>query len=96
MKNSPLTTILLAVLTVSVLASLVMCWLYISATREMRTLQTNVSDANMRRGVAAQLASDAIEYNKANPNKEMEKILEDFSLKQPEGAPAGLPAPGKK
>ena len=92
MKNSPLTTILLAVLTVSVLAALVMCWLYISATREMRSLQTQVSDANLRRGVAAQLANDAIEYNKVNPTPEMEKILQDFSLKQPEGAaPAGAP-----
>ena len=43
MKNNPLTTILLGVLTLSALASVVLCWLYISNTRELRSLQTQAS-----------------------------------------------------
>ena len=46
MKNSPLTTILVGALALSALASLVLCWLYIGNTREMRSLQAMANQVN--------------------------------------------------
>jgi hypothetical protein len=43
MKNSPLTTILLGVLTVSALASVVLCWLCITNTRQKNSLQSQAN-----------------------------------------------------
>jgi hypothetical protein len=90
MKNSPLTTILLGVLTVSALASVVLCWLYISNTRELRSLQSQANIINNNRAVMTALANDAIEYSKKNPA--IDPILESVGLKP---SKSGTPAPAK-
>lgn len=79
MKNNPLITILLGVLTLSVLGSVVLCWLYISNTRELRTLQGQAAMINNNRGVINALAADTVEYSKKHPA--IDPILESVGLK---------------
>jgi hypothetical protein len=86
MKNSPLTTILLGVLTLSALASVVMCWLYISNTRALRTLQAQAAQVNNNRALINALAADTLEYSKTHPA--IDPILESVGLKPGKSAPA--------
>ncbi len=86
MKNSPLTTILLGVLTLSALASVVLCWLYISNTRELRSLQTQAAQINNNRTLINALANDAVEYGKTH--QAIDPILQSFNLKPAKSAPA--------
>ncbi len=79
MKNTPLTTVLLGVLTLSALASVVLCWLYISNTRELRTLQSQAAWINNNRALINALASDTVEYSKTHPA--IEPLLESLGLK---------------
>lgn len=78
MKNSPLTTILLALLAISAVLSLVFCWSYIKKTRELRSLQFQVSQINGRSAAINELMKDVVEYSKKN--HEIDKILEPFGL----------------
>jgi hypothetical protein len=87
MKDTPLTAILLGVLTLSALASIVLCWLYISNTRELRTLQARVAAINSNRALITALASDTVEYSKTH--QAIEPILESFRLIPSKSAPAG-------
>ena len=86
MKNSPLTTILLGVLTLSALASVVLCWLYISNTRALRTLQAQAAQINNNRAVINALAADTVEYSKTH--QAIEPLLESVGLKPGKSAPA--------
>ena len=86
MKNTPLTTILLGVLTLSALASIVLCWLYISNTRELRTLQTQAAQINSNRALINALANDVVEYSKTH--QAIEPVLESVGLKPGKSAPA--------
>ncbi len=79
MKDTPLTTILLGVLTLSALASIVLCWLYISNTRELRTLQAQAAQINTSRAVITALVNDTVEYSKTHPA--IEPLLESVGLK---------------
>ncbi len=79
MKNSPLTTVLLGVLTLSALASVVLCWLYISNTRQLRSLQTQAAWINNNRALMTALASDTMEYGKTHQG--IDSILESVGLK---------------
>jgi hypothetical protein len=94
MKNTPLTTILLGALTLSALASVVLCWLYISNTRELRTLQSQASLINNNRTVITALANDTVEYSKKNPA--VDPILESLGLKPAKSAPAASSKPATK
>jgi hypothetical protein len=86
MKNTPLTTILLGVLTLSALASIVLCWLYISNTRELRTLQAQAAQINGNRALINALVNDTVEYSKTH--QAIEPILESVGLKPVKSAPA--------
>ena len=94
MKNSPLTTILLGVLTLSALSSVVLCWLYISNTRELRMLQSHASQINNRRAIINALANDTVEYGKTHPA--ISPLLESMGLKPGKSAPAGAATPATK
>ena len=85
MKNNPLTTILLGVLTISSLASVVLCWLYISNTRQLRTLQAQAASINNNRALINALAIDTVEYSKTHPA--IDPILESAGLKPGKSAP---------
>ena len=94
MKNNPLTTILLGVLTLSALTSVVLCWLYISNTRELRTLQTQATLINNNRALINALAVDTVEYSKTHPA--IDPILESAGLKPGKSAPAATTKPATK
>jgi hypothetical protein len=94
MKNSPLTTILLGVLTLSALASVLLCWLYISNTRELRSLQTQAAMINNNRAMINALAADSVEYAKTHPA--IEPILESVGLKPGKSAPTATNKPAGK
>jgi hypothetical protein len=94
MKNNPLTTILLGVLTLSALASVVLCWLYISNTRELRALQTQATSINNNRALINALANDTVEYGKTHPA--IDPILESMGLKPGKSAPSAAAKPATK
>lgn len=80
MKNSPLTTILLALLAISAVLSLVFCWNYIRKSREMRGLQFQVTQINQRSAAINQLMNEVVEYSKKSPNHDIDRLLESFGL----------------
>lgn len=86
MKQSPLTTALLFILVASALASVVLCWVYISNARELRVLQGQAAMVNNNRAYINALASDALEYSKKNPA--IDPILEAAGIKPGKSAPA--------
>ncbi len=94
MKNNGMTTILLGALTLSALASVVLCWLYISSTREWRSLQTQANIINNNRALINALATDTVEYSKTH--RDIEPILESVGLKQGKAAPATTSKPVTK
>ena len=94
MKNNPLTTVLLGVLTVSTLLSVGFCWRYISNTRELRSLQTQANLINNNRTMITALANDTVEYSKKNPA--IDPILESVNLKPGKSAPTATNKPATK
>ncbi len=84
MRNSPLTTILLGLLTLSAVASVVLCWLNISNTRELRSLQAQVTVNNNNAFINA-LVNDSVEYSKTH--HDIEPVLESVGLKLAKAAP---------
>ena len=80
MKSNSLPTILLGVLAVSALASLVLCWSFISSVRDARALQPQVAAAQNNRAIASSLASDVIAYSKTH--HDIYPILEAVGLKE--------------
>jgi len=94
MKNNPMTTVLLGVLTVSALLSVGLCWLYISNTRELRGLQVQAAMINNKRAAINALANDVAEYSKKNPA--IDPILESVGLKPGKSAPTATSKPTTK
>jgi hypothetical protein len=80
MKNSPLTTILLALLAISAVLSLVFCWNYIRKSRELRGLQYQVTQINQRSAAINSLMNEVIDYGRKNPNHDIERVLESFGF----------------
>ncbi len=93
MKNSPLTTVLLAITALSAVLSLVFCGLFISNSRQLNRVRTAITAANNNRGFINQLASDMLEYSKKN--QAIDPLLEWIGAKPAkaaEGAPSNKPA----
>src|SRR5262249_13477691 len=80
MKNSPLMTILLALLAISALLSLYFCYTYIRKSGEIRHLEFHVSEVNRRTAGINALMNDVIEYSKHTPNHDIDRLLESFGL----------------
>jgi len=94
MKNNPLSAILIGALTLSALASVVLCWVYISNTRELRRLETQTAFINNNRAVINALLNDTIEYSKRNAA--MVPVLESVGWKSGNSAAAPAAKPGAK
>ena len=94
MKNNPLVTVLLGLLTLSVLASVVLCWLYISNTRELRSLQSQAGIIGNNRAVINAMASDVVEYSKKHPD--IDPILVSVGLKPGSSNATTTPKPAAK
>jgi hypothetical protein len=90
MKQSPFTTILLVVLAISTLASVGLCWTYITYAHQLRRLQTDAALVNNNRALINALANDAVEYSKKNPA--IDPILEGAGVKPAKGAAGAPPA----
>jgi hypothetical protein len=92
MKNNQLTTMLLGLLTISALASVVLCWLYISNTRQRNTLQSQATMIANNRQVMTALVNDTLEYSKTH--EAIDPVLVSLHLKQGKtpAAPANKPA----
>jgi len=80
MKNSPLMTILLALLAISAVLSLIFCYRYIRKSRELRGLQFQVTQINQRNAGINQLMNDVLDYSKRTPNRDIDRVLESFGL----------------
>lgn len=66
MKNNPMTTVLLGVLTLSALASVVLCLLFTTNTRQKNLLQSQATAIMNRRTLVQALANDAVKYSEKN------------------------------
>jgi hypothetical protein len=67
MNKSPLTSIMTGVLGLSALASLILCYLTITYTHQMRSLRLPLARATLLHNVSVSLAGDALEYSKTHP-----------------------------
>ncbi len=94
MRNSPLTTILLGLLTLSAVASVVLCWLNISNTRELRSLQAQVTVINNNKAFINALVNDSVEYSRTH--HDIEPLLESVGLKLNKAAPPPTAKPATK
>jgi hypothetical protein len=94
MKNTPLTTILLGVLAFSALLSVVFCWLYISNTRELRSLQSQANFINNNRTIINALANDTLEYSKTH--RDIDPVLETLGFKRAGTNLTAAPKPASK
>ena len=90
MNKSPLTAVLLVLLTASAVASLVLCWRYISNVRELSSskpqaefMQNNLKSFNS-------LAYDVLVYSSNNPNSGV-PLFELVSSKAVKASPAAAP-----
>ncbi len=77
-------TTLLVVLTISALASVVLCYRYLAAARELRQLQVQAAMVNQNRTLIGALATETMEYSKKNPA--IDPILEAAGIKPKLGA----------
>ena len=80
MKNSPLITILLAVLAISAVLSLYFCYTYVRKTGQIHGFQFQLTDINRRTAGINSLMNDVIEYSKHTPNHDIDHLLESFGL----------------
>jgi hypothetical protein len=94
MKNNPMTTVLLGVLTASALLSVGLCWRYISNTRDLRAFQVQAAMINNNRTMINALLNDAVEYSKRN--SAIDPILESVGAKPGKSAPAATSKPTTK
>lgn len=84
MKNNQLTSILMGLTAFSAAASIILCGLMISSSREIMALRLQANEINNRRIAATALINELAEYSKRNPS--IEPILQSLMAKAP--APA--------
>jgi hypothetical protein len=92
MKNNQLTTLLLGLLTISALASVVLCAMYVSNVRQRNTLAAQANLIVNNRNVMSALVNDTLEYSKTH--EAIDPILTSLRLKpaKPAAAPSTKPA----
>ncbi|MCX8090895.1 MAG: hypothetical protein N3I86_08180 [Verrucomicrobiae bacterium] len=89
--NTPLsTTVVKALLVVSLVLSVLFCVQYIMVTREARTLSGQVANINLVRNTLQALANDCLAYSQTNPA--INPILESVGIKPQAGASGGRTA----
>jgi|SRR5580765_2863270 len=79
MKNSPLATVLLALLACAALGSLILCWMYIRTNRELRFLKANVGMLQVKQRGMQALTYDLVEYSRRN--SQIDPLLEKYEIK---------------
>jgi hypothetical protein len=81
MKNDNITTALNLVLAVLAILGVIFALQTIFRTRELRSLQTQATQANGYRIAVDSLANDAVAYSKNNPNADILRILQPAQAK---------------
>src|SRR4051794_11435805 len=81
MKKSPLPTVLMAILAISVLMSLYLCYTCVTNASELSQLQNQAAMVNNNRAIMNAVATDAVEYSKTHPA--IDPLLEEAKLKAP-------------
>jgi Tfp pilus assembly protein PilX len=94
MKNNPMTTVLLGVLTLSALASVVLCLLFTTNTRQRNLLQSQATSIMNKRTIVNALVNDAVEYSKKN--QAINPLLESVGFKPGNSASAATNKPTAK
>jgi len=94
MKNSPLATVLLALLACAALGSLILCYTYIRTNRELRFLKSSVGQVQMKQRGIQMLTYDLMEYSKRNP--QIDPLLEKYKLKPTNTVTNGSAKTGSK
>jgi len=84
MKNSPLTTILLAVLAISAVWSVVAFTLCVRYTHKLQALEGQVTAINYRQTAFQMLVNDTREYSKAHPA--IKPILKSIGVEEASAA----------
>lgn len=94
MKRDPFTTVLAAVLLLSVLATAGLCYRYLQSARQLRTAQFQAVAVGRNRAAMQQFAAHAVEYGRRNPA--ILPILESAGIRPriETNAPASVP-PGE-
>ena len=94
MKKSLLSTGLMSLLCVSVLATAVFCYCYIQSIRRMHRLQAVAAEAAFNRNRIQSLANEAAEYGKRN--KAMEMLLQSMNRSARSPASTNISRPTAK
>lgn len=81
-----MTTVLLGVLTLSALASVVLCLLFTTNTRQKNMLQSQATAIINKRTVITALVNDVVEYSKKN--QDVYPILESVGYNPGKPTPA--------
>jgi hypothetical protein len=84
MKNSPLTTMLLAASAILVLGAVALCWLYLHNNSELRTQQATINGLNARQQAVNALVADTVAYSETHPA--VRPILESAGITNRPGA----------
>ncbi len=97
MNKSPLTKILVGILAILSIWSLILCYSFISRSRQLRALNAQANAISFRQNLLNSLAADCVEYSKKN--SAIDPILEGVGIKSKAGsatnAGAAARAPGK-
>jgi hypothetical protein len=93
MKNSPMATVLLAILGVSAFVSLFLCWAFSSNTVELRRMQSILGTQNANRQRMVGLLNESAEYARRNPK--IEPVLEPFGYRRAVTNAAGAKTPSR-
>ena len=80
MKNDPITTLLLFLLTLCVLATAITSFAFVTSMRTLHTLQYESAIISRKRTIAQALVTDAVEYSKRNPT--ILPILQSVGIRQ--------------
>ena len=87
MKNDPTVGRLIGVLSLSALASVILCVLYIQSSRQVRPLQNQVTGITNERMRIGLFVNDLVDYSRTHPA--IDPLLESAGIKPPkQGAAA--------
>jgi len=89
-----MSTVLLGVLTLSALASVVLCLLFTTNTRQKNLLQSQATAIINKRTIINALVNDVVEYSKKN--QAIDPILDSVGLKPGKSTPAATSKPATK
>ena len=77
----------------SAVASMILCGLLISNSRQIRTMQIQIAGINQNRAIATSLVNELANYSKTNPDPSMRAILQSLAPKPAAQQPASTQQP---